>query len=63
MIINDLEKVNWNVVWSIFSDKVNYIQYDRGPEDYYRSEARALEPIYDNRMHYKLKKIIEKLKT
>ena len=50
MVINDFEKINVNIntsqieQWSIFSNVINYVQYNRDPIDYYKLDVKALEP-------------------
>ena len=58
MIIHDFDRINVNVnksqmeQWSILSNVINYVQYNRNPRDYYKLDVKAFEPknnrkIYD----------------
>ena len=47
LIVNNVEKVETVLSqmeqWSILSNVVNYIQYDRHPKDFYNSNIRAVK--------------------
>ena len=58
MIINYFEKINVNIntsqmeQWSILSNVMNYVQYNRNLRDYYKLDVKALKfknhkKIYD----------------
>ena len=61
IIINDFERINVNVntsqieQWSILSNVINYVQYNRNPSDHNKLDAKALELKNHRKIYDRLK--------
>ena len=61
MIINNFEKNNVDrsisqmEQWSVLSNVINYIQYNRNPRDYFKLDIKELEQKNQKKLYDKLK--------
>ena len=61
MNINDFDRINVNVntsqmeQWSILSNVINYVQYNRNPSNYYKLDVKALELKNHRKIYDRLK--------
>ena len=49
--------------WSILSNVVNYVQYDRNPRDFYNLDIKVIDQKYHRKIYDRLGKKIDRLKN
>ena len=59
MILNGFDRINVNTSqmkqWSVLSNVINYLQYNKNPRNYYKLDVKALEPLNHRKIYDRLK--------